>query len=504
MSEIADAATTATLVVRLGLTDELTARECLFELANDKGPATDYIRLLERKGILTPLQGQKVLKGDRDGFFLGGYRMLYRIASGSFGRVYRGDDPGTGQQVAIKVLRRRWTEDPKRVEHFEREGRIGRTMDHPNIVSILAVSKDDATGQYFIVMEFVQGGNLRDILNIRKTIETDEALRIMQECTEGLAYAWSRGLTHRDIKPSNILLGTDTVAKLVDFGLAEISQGSTIFMDKGLTQEKDEDAQMDRTIDYAGLEKATDTKPGDIRSDIYFLGHVLYEMIAGEAIMPRTKDRHAAMMRRRFEEVESKMAIRGPELGIHPAILKLCSKAFAFDPTRRFQTPALFLEAIKAVRAELSGEGESTRRASGPLSIYIVENNHKLQDVLRDKLKKMGFRVLMTTDVSNALKRYQQTPFHAILIDAGTAGKDGVDAFRKVIREADAMHLDITGVLILNEDQAAWVDQIKGFTGSKAFVRPIGIKQLAQHLRATIAELHHDQTADEHHEGNHE
>jgi len=488
-TETADAGSTANFVVRLGLTDEVTARECLIEIEDTKAPATDYVRLLERKGIVTPFQGQKILKGDKDGYFLGGYRILYRIASGSFGRVYRGDDARSGQIVAVKVLRRRWTEDPRRVEHFEREGRIGRTIQHPNIVGILNVGKDNATGQHFIVMEFVEGGNLRNILDIRKKIDLDESLRIMEECVTGLAYAHSRGLTHRDIKPSNILLGTDKFAKLVDFGLAEITQAATLFYDKGSAGDKDDETKMDRTIDYAGLEKNTGAKDSDIRSDIYFLGHVLFEMIAGEAIMPRTKDKNAAMQRRRFEEVETKVAIRAPELGIPPSVTKLCLKAMSFEPAQRYQTPAQFLEAIKAVRAELAGEGDVIRRAAGPLTIYVIEGNVKLQDVFRDKLKSMGFRVLISNDANNALKRYQQSPYHSILLDAGTTGKDGVDMFRKVLREADSMHLDLSGVLILNEDQASLKEQIKGFESSDAFIRPVGMKQLQQHFRMTIPEL---------------
>jgi serine/threonine protein kinase len=498
--DTANAGATANFVVRLGLTDEVTARECLMELGDTKAPTADFVKLLERKSILTPFQSGKVLKGDRDGYVLGGYRILYRIASGSFGRVYRADDPRTGQVVAVKILRRRWTEDPRQVEHFEREGRIGRTMSHPNIVNILAVSKDTQTGQHYIVMDFVEGGNLRDLLNIRKKIEPDEALRIIEECVTGLAYAHSRGLTHRDIKPTNILVGTDRAAKLVDFGLAGITTGSNIFFDRGsATAEKDEEAQMDRTIDYAGLEKATEVKEGDIRSDIYFLGHVLYEMIAGEAIMPRTKDKHAAKMRRRFEEVEGKLILRAPEVGLHPSLTRLILKAVAFQPEARFQTPGQFLEAIKSVRAELAGAGDEVRRAPGALTVYVVEQNPKLQDVFRDKLKQIGFRVLMSVDATNALKRYQQSPFHALLIDAGTAGRDGVETFRKVLREADGMRVDLSGVLIVNEDQADWVAQVKGFEHAATFVRPVGLKPIVRHFRDTIGGLGGDETGSAEH-----
>jgi serine/threonine protein kinase len=290
MSEL-DAAGIAQLAVRVGLIDDNTARECIYELDDRRAPPEAMTRLMERKGLITPLQSSRLLKGDTEGYFLGGYRLLYKIASGSFGRVYRGDDPRSGQIVAIKVLRKKWTEDKRKVDLFEREGRLGLTLQHPNIVQILHVNKDPVTGQYFIVMDFIEGGNMRDILSIRQKLEYDEALRIMEECSAGLAYAHSRGLTHRDIKPTNILIGTDKVARLVDFGLAEMSHaGQAVFYDKGHGKEKD-DMEVDRTVDYAGLERLTGQKKGDPRSDIYFLGTVFFEMVTGQAILPPTRDR---------------------------------------------------------------------------------------------------------------------------------------------------------------------------------------------------------------------
>src|SRR3954447_14141087 len=187
MSVNLDASGIGQLALRLGLINEDQFRECLIELDDKNAPATDLLRLMERKRYLTPWQGGKLLKGDTDGYFLGGYRMLYKIASGSFGRVYRGDDPRTGQVVAIKVLRNKWTMDKQKVDLFLREGKLGLTIRHPNIVSVLAVNQDSKTGQYFIVMEFVEGGNLRDLINIRKKIGIDETLRIMEESASGLA-----------------------------------------------------------------------------------------------------------------------------------------------------------------------------------------------------------------------------------------------------------------------------------------------------------------------------
>src|SRR5262249_15370890 len=153
------------------------------------------LRMLERKRYLTSYQSSKLLKGDVDGYFLGGYRILYKIASGTFGRVFRAEDTQTGRVVAIKVLRRRWTDNPHHVELFEREGRVGLSLQHPNIVEILTVNRDPATGQYYIVMDFVEGGNLRDILAMRenKKLEPAEALRYIEDAASGLAHAYSKG-----------------------------------------------------------------------------------------------------------------------------------------------------------------------------------------------------------------------------------------------------------------------------------------------------------------------
>ena len=469
-----DATNLAQLAIRLNLVTEEQTRECQDELEPGSSSPEALLRILERKAYLTPWQGTKLLKGDSDGYFLGGYRLLYRIAAGTFGRVYRADNPRSGEVVAIKVLRRKWSNDAHKIELFEREGKVGLSMRHPNIVQILAVSRDPATGQYYIVMEFIEGGNLRDIMTIRKKLEPVEGLRILEEAAAGLAYASTRGLSHRDIKLTNILLSTQGEAKLVDFGLAEITGPST--------SGDEDDLNVDRTVDYAGLERATGVKTGDHRSDIYFLGCTFFEMITGRPLLTVTKDVKARMMKHRFEVVPALK--EDPELP-KPIISLLC-RMVAFEPHERFQSPAQLVEAVKQTRASLSGEPITERGPAGPKTVFVIEHHPKLQDAFRDKLKKMGYRVLISIDATLASQRYQQQPFHALIVDVGTAGQEGLEAAERIMRNASLQSLECAAILILSEEQSSWQKKASKIPGAEVLVRPVTMKQITDLLREHV------------------
>jgi serine/threonine protein kinase len=473
MAEL-DAEGVGLLAVRLGLVPIDPMQEALEELGDRHGNSMEFLRILERKGHLTPWQSQKLLKGDTEGYFLGGYRLLYKIASGSFGRVYRAEDPGTGTVVAIKVLRNRWTEDPKNIGLFEREGKVGMTMKHPNIVEILAVKCDPKTKQFYIVMEFVEGGNLRDFLRIRKKLEPIEAIRILEDAAAGLAYSYSQGVSHRDMKLTNVLISSQGRAKLVDFGLAGLSQN--------LSKKDKDEGQVDRTVDYAGLEKATNATHGDIRSDIYFLGCVAYELLTGRSPLEKTKNPHERMRSARFQKVPP---MRPEDVKAPPSVFRLVETMMSLDLSQRYQTPSQLLEAIRNVRRDLEGAA-STASKNGGRSLFIVEKDVRLQEALRDRFKEAGYRVLLSGDPVRALDRYRQQPYDSLIVDAGTVDEEGLFLFDRILNEAQNQERSCAGSLILSEHQKDWAGKVKSRPTAAVLVRPVTVKQLKRELEKLL------------------
>ena len=297
----------------------------------------ELLSILERRQLVTALQTSKLVRGDKEGYFLGRYKLLYKVSAGTFARVFRGVDPRTGQTVAVKVLRGRHTQDPQVVKIFHREGGLTEQLQHPNIARTLEVGTDAVTNQYYIVMEFVEGGNLREILNARGKINPPQAVAWLTEMADGLGYALKESVTHRDIKPTNILIASDGHVKLVDFGLAGLVEQSSIGGPQTFSTEQ-------RTVDYAGLEKATNVPRGDPRSDIFFLGCVAYEMAAGRQAM-ESGDRNQRQWRGRFDGIDPLAGSGETPVGLARVIDKMC----AFDPHERYQTYDDIVRDLKAL-----------------------------------------------------------------------------------------------------------------------------------------------------------
>jgi CheY-like chemotaxis protein/predicted Ser/Thr protein kinase len=451
-------------------------RECWDELGTRNAAPEELLRVLQRKGYLTPFQIDKLKKGDTTGYFYGGNKVLYKIASGGFARVYRGISTQTGEPAAIKVLRQRWTSDPASLQAFYQEGQVGQMLRHPNIVRI-----DEVAGyqsMHYIAMEFIEGGNLRDFLSIRGgRLARHEAIRLMLEALAGLAYAFEQGVTHRDIKLTNVLASTQGTLKLVDFGLAAVHRD----------ERRAEEAHGQRTVEYAMLEKTTGVSKGDPRSDIFFLGAVFYQMVAGTAPIPEKRDRAARLLRTRIDNVR-------PLREVYPhadaQLAAIIDRMMALDVHQRYQTPHEVIEALSSLsltapvvpRPAPTARPEPTGRAPNR-TVLLLETDTGLQDAVRKKLHEHGYRVLITTDPKWAVERFKEQPPECTIVDCETTGQPGMNAFVTMAEFARGRKLPWGGILMLTPEQSEWACRITADDGLVVLIKPVKIGQLRDHVR---------------------
>lgn len=477
----------------LGLLTERQLQEVWAILGSRNVAVSDLMQTLVRKEFLTNFQVEKLTKGERSGYFYDKYKVLYHVGQGTFARVFRAVHTDTGEVRALKVLRRRYSEQPEFFNRFDREGRMGIRLRHPNVVRV-----DDVVSHgnsHYMVMEFVEGQNLRDFVKIRKKLHPMEATRLMVDIADGLRCAFENGMTHRDMKMSNVLVSSRGQAKIVDFGLAG--------MDESLP-EADQDGILNaRSIDYAALERVTGVRKDDPRSDIYFLGCIYYNMISGIPPLLETKDRVQRLSRQRFVEIQPIMKL---EPTLPQCVSVAINKAMALDPERRYQTPAAMLVDLEVVSRRLQELSQATSPNQSPddtqvesgesslklgelamvgRTVLVVESNGPMQDIFRVGFKKAGYRVLLISDPTRAMNRlFQDNELpDCVMISSQTIGEPALSLFNELGENKKTSHTP--AVLLLGEDQADWKKQAK--TTSIRCV--LGMPLTMRNLRNVLSEL---------------
>ena len=227
------------------------------------------------------------------------FKITAKLGEGGMGEVYRAEDTALDRDVAIKFLPEALTEDPERLARFEREAKVLASLNHPNIAGIHQIEKAD--GRQLLVMELVEGEDLADRMG-RGTMPIEDAVDIAGQVAEGLEAAHERGIVHRDLKPANIKLTPDGQVKILDFGLAKAQEATEASPD--LTRSPTLTAQMTQagvilgTAAYMSPEQARGQE-ADPRSDLWALGVVLWEMLAGRQLFaePTVSDTLAAVLR---------------------------------------------------------------------------------------------------------------------------------------------------------------------------------------------------------------
>ncbi len=269
------------------------------------------------------------------------YRVLELLGKGGMGDVYKAEHRMMQRTVALKVIKRELMQNPQAVERFEREVRAAASLAHGNIVA--AYDAERAGDVHFLVMEFVAGTDLAEVVKQRGQISVADACDYICQAAEGLQHAHEQRLVHRDIKPHNLMLTAEGTVKILDFGLASLTEGP---IDRGETVVQRSDLTAVGTImgtpDYISPEQATDARAADIRSDIYSLGATLYFLLAGrppfdEGTVVEKLKSHAESEAERIDEVR---------VDVPAEVADVIRRAMSKDPGDRFQTPSDLADAL--------------------------------------------------------------------------------------------------------------------------------------------------------------
>lgn len=470
----------------LGLLDERQLQDLWGTFGSQNVPLQEFVQMLVRREYLTNYQVERLVKGDRTGFFFGNYRVLYLVGQGTFARVYRAAHRKTGKLVALKVLRNRFSDKSTQSSLFVREGRLGCALRHPNIVPIYEVVSERK--YHFLVMEFIEGRNLREFVRIRGKLDPQEATRLMIGITDGLRYAADHGLNHRDLKMSNVLVSSRGEAKLVDFGLAS--------MDETMTDDALAELPNTRTVDYAALERATGVRKDDVRSDIYFLGCIYYNMLTGQPPLAETRDRVQRLSKQRFLDV---VPIQKVDRSLPVGVSVVVNKAMSLDPERRYQSPMAMLVDLRTLSKRLAEGGDMSESASDTAqdssaaldvvdtgrSIMVVESDVNVQDVFRRSFKQAGYRVLVTADPARATGRFRQDAKVAdcVLFNAQQIGPPALEMFNQM--GEDKRTELVPAILLLDEKQHPWQSRARTASHRIVLTTPITMGQ----LRTAIEQL---------------
>lgn len=450
----------------------------------------DFIMKLLEKEQMTNWQISRVVDGQRRGYFYGNWQVLYLIGAGTFARVYRASHRQTGDIKAIKVLRQRYSNDTDTREQFMREAKMVMKLRHPNIVPISEVGEDK--GRIYMVMDFVEGQNLREYVKAHKKIPNLTSLKIVRDVTAGLAYAAQQGVFHRDMKLSNVLLSSNGQAKLVDFGLATLSS------------DKDDDGKGGpRSIDYAGLERCTNVRRDDPRSDIFFVGCMLYQMVTGVPPLLETRERIRRLSARRYQET-APVTVHEPTLP-HRIVI-LINRLMDLNASKRIQSAALAAKEVEAVVDAIESgdmkrydeqlsekeaqeyEALITKHEEGrDKTLLLIESNVKVQDSLRDRLKGIGYRVLITGNPERGLDRFQdldpseESPADCVIFGCVGLGREAVSWFEKFIKNEYTSQ--VPAILIIT-DKVGKVVRQEWFNDHRAQLSmPVKFKHIQKTLR---------------------
>jgi len=328
-----------------------------------------FAALLVRESLLTFFQAKQLKLGRYKRFTIGSkYRLLELIGAGGMGAVYLCEHTLMKRLVALKVLPVEKLDDPSSLERFHREARAVAALDHPNIVRAYDIDQHEKL--HFLVMEYVDGNSLQDIIARHGPMDPIRAAHYMAQSAVGLQHAHELGMVHRDVKPGNLLLDRTGVIKVLDMGLARFFNKQ-----QDSVTEKYDDKCVLGTADYLSPEQAVSSTV-DIRADIYSLGGTFYYMLTGQTPFP---DGTIAAKLVAHQSRDPK-AVEEYRADVPEAIIEVLHRMMAKEPEDRYQEPIEVAEAL-AEWADLPMEPPPAKEMPGLCPLVLALTGHSADKV---------------------------------------------------------------------------------------------------------------------------
>jgi serine/threonine protein kinase len=363
----------------------------------------ELARAFVREGLVTRFQAERLLEGRYRGFFIDRYKILEILGAGGMACLYLAEDMRTSERVALKVLSDKHKSDAGMLTRLKIEARAGKKLNHSGIIRTYGIYRtDDVYGEiYYLVMEYVQGINLEELINLKGPIPWPQACDFAWQAAAGLAHAHAAGLVHRDVKPGNLLVDAAGTIKILDFGLALLDSAedadefslAMIFGHSCLG-----------TADYISPEQSLDSFAVDTRADIYSLGCTLYVALTGRLPFPMA----SSCQKLEGHRLRSAPPVRALAGDVPEDVAAIVDRMMAKNPADRYQTMAEVAVALapmarrqrvefdfpnilawraKEARRRFAGHrrsGDSSRNGSPPPSPQLPK--HSLQSASTKRL----------------------------------------------------------------------------------------------------------------------
>ena len=302
----------------------------------------------------------------------GRYRVVDLIAMGGMGAVYLGEHMHMRKRIAIKMLHPESEDHPEIVARFEREALVGAHVKHPNIANATDFGKLD-DGSFFLILEYVEGTNLADLIK-KGPIAAPRVARIAKQLASALAAAHELGIVHRDLKPRNVMIEAGSVPKLIDFGFAKVSVDK---LPLTVTKELRPQSRLTGvgvifgTINYLAPEAAHGMDAVDERADLYALGIMMYEMLAGKHPFDATDP--VEMFNHHRTKTPPTFAERVPDIVVPKELEAVVRKLLEKDPYERYQTALDVVDAIETLGIEEEPPMLARSKTPPPVSVVDVK-----------------------------------------------------------------------------------------------------------------------------------